>query len=110
MTALRKASLAGQLALTAFVLAAALPRPAAAQVTILAVVTGTAPSGTANTDIQNALNFLATDFAPNTGTTAFHMTASIQWTDLKYSTSGYILGGSVAASSSYQTQIGRAHV
>ena len=103
MIALRKASLAGQLALTAFVLAAALPRPAAAQVTITAVVTGTAPSGAANTDIQNALNFLATDFAPNAGTTAFHMTASIQWADLGYKTTGYPLGGSFAGPGLYQT-------
>ena len=104
MTAPRKTSLAGQIALTAFVLAAAMPRPAAAQVTITSVVTGTAPSDSANADIQNALNFLATDFAPNTGTTAFHMTASITLTDLKYSSGGgYALGGSSAGSDSFQT-------
>jgi len=103
MTAARRASLAGQLALAAFVLAAALPRPAAAQVTITSVITGTAPSGSANADIQNALNFLATDFAPNTGTTAFHLTASIQWANLGYSSGGYTLGGSFANASLYQT-------
>ena len=103
MTAARKSSLAGPLALAAFVLAAALPRPAAAQVTITSVVTGTAPSASANADIQNALNFLATDFAPNTGSSAFHMTASIQWADLGYSSNGYTLGGSFAGSGLYQT-------
>ena len=102
MTAARKTSLAGQIALTAFVLAAAMPRPAAAQVTITSVVTGTAPSDSANADIQNALNFLATDFAPN-GTATFNMTASIQWVDLGYSSGGYALGGSFAGPSLYQT-------
>lgn len=103
MTAVRRAFLAGSLALTALVLTAALPRPAAAQVTITSVITGTAPSSSANTDIQNALNFLATDFAPNTSTTAFHMTASITWADLGYSSNGYTLGGSSAGLNSFQT-------
>ena len=103
MTAPRKTSLAGQIALTAFVLAAAMPRPAAAQVTITSVITGTEPSASANADIQNALNFLATDFAPNTGTATFNMTASITWKDLGYSSGSYILGGSSAGSDSFQT-------
>ena len=84
-------------------LSAALERPAAAQVNISANITGTAPSASANQDVTNALNFLATDFAPNTGSATFHMTASIQWVDLGFSSSGYTLGDSSAGSSSFQT-------
>ena len=84
-------------------LSAALERPAAAQVNISANITGTAPSASANQDVTNALNFLATDFAPEAGSTNFHMTASIQWTDLGFASNGYTLGSSFAGSSSFQT-------
>ena len=84
-------------------LSVALGRPAAAQVDISANITGTAPSASANQDVTNALNFLATDFAPEAGSTNFHMTASIQWKDLGYASSGYTLGSSFAGSSYFQT-------
>ncbi len=84
-------------------LSTALVRPASAQVSISANITGTAPSASANQDVMDALNFLATDFAPNTGSSAFHMTASIQWADLGFSSGGYTLGDSSAGSSFYQT-------
>ena len=84
-------------------LSVALGRPAAAQVDISANFTGTAPSASANQDVTNALNFLATDFAPEAGSTNFHMTASIQWKDLGFASSGYTLGSSFAGSSYFQT-------
>lgn len=76
-------------------------RPAAAQVTITAQISGTPPLGSvgANADIQNSLNSLASDFQ---SAMPFNMTAAINWEDLG---SG-VLGGSEASSSMYQTHNG----
>jgi len=54
---------------------------------------------------MDALNFLASDFQTN-GTPTFAMTASIQWTDLGFSSGGYVLGGSFASDTFYQTHNG----
>lgn len=80
-----------------------LVRPAAAQVIITANITGTAPSTSANQDVAKALSFLASDFAPNIGSSTFKMTASIEWADLGFSSSSYTLGGSFAGNNSFQT-------
>jgi hypothetical protein len=94
-------------------LAALFPQAAAAQFGITAnfvntsldgtSVPGAPPSTLANADVQNALNYLATQFQTN-GTTPFNMTANIEWSDQGYSaTNGYTLGGSLSGADNYQT-------
>ena len=101
----KAAPLLGLSTLVMLGLTAALPRPTAAQVKITASITGTAPSLAANQDAMDALNFLASDFQTN-GTPTFAMTVSIQWTDLGFSSGGYVLGGSFASDTFYQTHNG----
>lgn len=92
-------------ALALLALLALMVAPAGAQVSITANITGTAPSDQANPAIQNALNFLASDF---TSATPFSMTANISW-DSTLSGTG-TAGTSAAGSGDFQNHNGVLYV
>ena len=108
---LKATPILGLTALTALFLTAALPRQAAAQFTITANFINenmpghAAPSPNADADVQNALNFFASNFKTN-GTASFAITENITWADL--GASG--LGGSINGNSSFQNENGTLYI